>query len=123
MSEPPPIEEGALAYVLWLVRDQFGFSWADEHSILGDDVDISGRCFDEFRSGLADRYGPSVSEWPWHQIIRERRNAPTKWVAIPVIGWVIAHWLIWPRSGYSETLDVSIGQIAMALEAGQWTQS
>lgn len=123
MREPPPRSDGSLDYVLWIVEQRLGFSGASEYSVIGDDFDLDDKGLQLFVACLEDRFGQLVLTWPWGRIVPKRRTLTTKWLTVPVIGWLFALWLTWhDADGRDALVEYSLGHIAKVIDHGEWIE-
>ena len=120
--EPPDEGAGALEYVLWLARDEFGCRKAHPCSALDQDLGIVGDDVDDFVEKLAERFGEWVFEWPWERFVCLDEG-------IPILAPFIFLWeflrLPWrdtalPKKDHMERLELA--HIAKVLEHGEWVE-
>ena len=67
MIEPPPIGDGALAYVIWIAREDHGCRNAQPDSAIEQDLGIVGDDVVDFVERLEKRFGSWVWDWPWQR--------------------------------------------------------
>jgi hypothetical protein len=118
--EPPPLEAGAEAFVLWLVREHFGCRKAHLDDAVDQDLDIVGDDGDEFVLLLVSRYGEWVRFWPWERYLCFDEGVPlmAPWLALSNFLR-----LPWRSTAFPHkpSLDrLTLLHIAFVLERGEW---
>lgn len=79
---------------------------------------------DDFAQNLAERYGAWVWKLPWSSFDRSSKIWPTEWLGVPVLGHLLALWIV--RDGSETKLQsaerLELSHIAKVLEAGEWIE-
>ncbi len=120
-TEPPPPDQGALSYFLWIAREWHGIPSAESNSSVDQDLGIYGDDVDDFAAKIVKRYGEWVWSWPWHRFTNSSEGASI-FVLFALI-WQLVSWPFRGRFSYPSTLDrLELGHIAKVLEKGEWVE-
>ena len=121
MAEPPPLSEGALAYVLWVERDYQGCVKAGPTSAIDQDLGIVGNDVDDFALKLAERYGDWVAEWPWDRFTDLNESVSPLWPAALV--WQLMSWPFRGKFSYPSPYErLELKHISRVLDHGEWIE-
>ncbi|MFU7528246.1 hypothetical protein [Qipengyuania sp. ASV99] len=119
MREPPPESDGALAFVLWVVRESHGCTKAEPNSAIEQDLDIVGDDVDDFAQRLAERFGDHVADWPWQRFTDLNEGVSPLFPFALV--WQLATWPLRSRFSYPSPFErLELSHIAFVLERGEW---
>ena len=115
----------ALEFLLSLVKNEFGRSYANEASTLDDELCLTGAELREFVDAIASGYGNWVRDWPWDRFGDFKpKIVPTKWLTYPIVGFFVALWMLRRSKAASRDRieELELGHIAKVLEAGEWIE-
>ena len=107
-------------FVLWVAREDFGFSEATLDSALDQDLKIIGDDVDDFAEALAERYGEWVADWPWERFVCLDEGVPILAPMAAIWDFLRLPWgdTAFPRKPELERL--TLAHVANVLERGEW---
>ncbi len=120
-TDPPSVDKGMQAYVLWLARENHGISNAELDHAIDHDLHIVGDDAIEFIERLKDRVGEKVWDWPWGRFVELGEGLLAFFPFVLV--WQLITWPIRGTFTYPNPKErLTLGHVALVMERGEWIE-